>query len=74
MLVRFLIADALLDEPDYVSGFRAGAGALIIIGAEIERFIKRVKKLDQEPVTLDELFDQDKSIFQKQLTLLYGAK
>lgn len=71
-LTRKGFDEDILDDPEGLEGFRMGAGALLSISGQLERFLARMELLDHHDSSLEEKFGEDKKIFSDQFNLLYG--
>ena len=61
-----------LSDPDNLAAYRVGAGVMVTIADQMEKYAAHLENLGGEE-ELDELFDHDRKIFSKQFGALYGA-
>jgi sulfur carrier protein ThiS len=66
-------AEQDVEDPSVVEGFRYGAGILLTIAGEIDRFLETLTQMDQRDPGLAGWFHHDCGVFRTQFERLYGA-
>ena len=71
-LTRMGFSAENLENDMYIEAFRIGAGALINIKYQFERFFRELSKLQKSGKELGNYFVKDKQIFSNQFEAIYG--
>ena len=62
-----------LEDEGHLEAFRIGAGALIEVGAQLQKFLSSISRIVRHDSLLEGSFKKDQAIFSNQFHTIYGV-